>query len=125
MELKHLFLALTACLLIVGLTGCTTTTNYEESILGRWSVGNVAEGEEGSVIFAFYDDGNYSITATLPDETGNLTTTTLWYNYTINNEFLTLTMVGVEERLSYAFSSNGTILTLTEDNGTETVLYKI
>jgi len=125
MEIKTCVLSLIVCFLLVGLTGCTSTINYEELILGKWSVENVPEGEEGSVIFTFYENGNYSIIATLPNETENLTTTTLWYNYTINDEFLILTMIGIEEQLQYEFSSDNTILTLTEDNGVETVLYKL
>jgi len=129
MNKKIVITGIVIILLISVLCGCISTESYEEKFIGKWKGENIPEGEEGSTIFNFYENGSYSISFTSYDADGNLTTDILWNTYEIKGETLILDMmdtyeVEIAEHLTYSFSNDNNTLTLTEENGTPTVLIR-
>ena len=58
-------------LLIIGLSGCVSLEQLKEEILGKWLVGEIPEGEDGSVVFHFFSNGSFYLNLTEIDEYGD------------------------------------------------------
>lgn len=122
MSKKILMVGIIIFLSVNGFSGCTDTENYEEKILGKWLVGSIPEGDDDSVIFNFFSNGSFYVNMTEVDEYGTPTTQTAWMTYEITDDKFIMIIEGNEVFLDYSFSDNDQTLTLTEKDGTPTVL---
>jgi len=124
MNKKMLIVGMAIFLLIIGLSGCTNTENYEEKILGKWSVGDTPEEEGVSITFDFFSNGSFCLNHTEVDEYGNSTSQTVWMTYKITADNFVMIILDNEVLLDYSFSDNDKTLTLTDKDGTPTVLMR-
>ena len=123
---KDILLVVVVFILTVGLSGCTSTEhhkeNYKELFLGKWVAGDTPEGEDGSVVFNFFSNDSFYVNLTNVDQHGNSSTQTAWMTYNITNNTLIMVIEGNEVHLGFSFSNNDKTLTLTEEDGTSTVI---
>lgn len=123
MKKKLVTVGITLILLIVILSGCTSTKTNEEKILGSW-ITEKSVGQEETAVFNFFSNATFSIEVTMNGSYGNFTTYTIWETYTITDKTLVMILGGKTEILEYFFSDDSNTLTLIEDNGESTVLLK-
>ena len=122
MSKKIFMVGIIIFLSVNGFSGCIDTENYEEKILGKWLVGSISEGDDDSVIFNFFSNDSFYVNMTEVDEYGAPTTQTAWMIYEITDDKFIMTIEGNEVFLDYSFSDNDQTLTLTEKDGSLTVL---
>ena len=127
--LKTLTLGIISLLLIITFSGCldndTNEYDYTEKILGKWNATDIAEGEDGSIIFNFLSNNSFYINLTEKNLNNELNTQTTWMKYNITKDDLTMMITKNEVILDYSFSNNFTILSFKESNGILTTLNKI
>jgi len=127
---KKLKFGLLLVIFILFFSGCTEIKNiedynYEEKILGKWNATDIAEGEDGSIIFNFLSNNSFYINLTEKNLNNELNTQTTWMKYNITKDDLTMMITKNEVILDYSFSNNFTILSFKESNGILTTLNKI
>ena len=122
MSKKIFMVGIIIFLSVNGFSGCIDIENYEEKILGKWLVGSIPEGDDDSVIFNFFSNDSFYVNMTEVDEYGTPTTQTAWMIYEITDDKFIMTIEGNEVFLDYSFSDNDQTLTLTEKDGSLTVL---
>jgi len=125
MNKKMLIVGIVIFLSVTGLSGCTNTENYEEKILGKWSVGATPEEEDVSITFDFFSNGSFCLNHTEVDEYENSTSQTVWMTYEITADNFVMIVLDDNVILDYSFSDNDKTLTLTEKDGTSTVLTRL
>ena len=123
MKKKLVTVGITLILLIIILSGCTSTKTNEEKILGSW-ITEKSVGQEETAVFNFFSNATFSIEVTVNGSYGNFTTYAIWETYTITDKTLVMILGGETEILEYFFSDDSNTLTLIEDNGESTVLIK-
>ena len=123
MEKKSALVWMTLILLIILLIGCVSTKTSEEKILGSW-ITERSVGQEETAVFTFFPNGTFSLEIKVNESNGDFITYTIWETYTITDEKLVMILEGETEILEYFFSNNDNTLTLIEDNGESTILFR-
>ena len=125
---KHLIEIGTAVLLlVVGLSGCVDNSKLSRYI-GTWTAIEYPKDQSNSsapleITWIFYNNGSMKSILNLQDNTINNETPTLWYNYTLDNNELCISLIidliNVTSPICYdhEFSNSYNRLILTHESG--------
>ena len=126
---KHLIVIGTvALLLVVGLSGCVDNSEFSKYIIGTWTAIEYPKDQSNSsvpleITWIFYDNGSMKSIANLQDNTINNKDPPMWYNYTLDNNELCISLIidlnNVSPPICYdcEFSNNYDRFTLTHESG--------
>jgi len=125
MNKKFLSIIILFIILNFILSGCISTNNNQEKILGSW-ITEKSFGQEETAVFNFFSNGTFSfvVTVLLNESDVNVTRLSFWGPYQINDEKIKMEIEGNMENLEFSFSDDFNVLTLFEDNDESTVLLR-